>query len=286
MKIFESGNYYDVLSILLTNKKENRFNITEVNPIIKTRENCLIEDLDKEDEIKNLIEKIYNKKNKILRIILESKEKNGNEIPEDEWIGLKNKIIKEEPRVTDNEIKALINVPLIPYIEIEKASLLPIELGGNIEIKGEKKDQKDNWCIIVTDLDKIINPNIEIEKEIDYYLNGIAVPKSEIENSLYFKKIKELKEEELKVEEVYYYLDLSIKGKFKYGVQDWPDAKEKKVRNYIGKITFNTNLPIHNQLIKIKDINNIDEGIELIKKTKTQLKDSASSLIINTIEDL
>ncbi|MEI2423278.1 hypothetical protein V6O07_23610 [Arthrospira platensis SPKY2] len=287
MKIFESGNYYDILSLFLVNKKgDNKFNITEINPIIKTRENCLIIDLESEKETKDLIEKIYNKKNKILRIILENKEKYGKNLSESIQIEIKNRILKEEPRVTDSDIKSLIGIYSIPYIEIEQLELLPIELDGNIEIYGKKQNINDNWCIILTDLDKITNENIDIEEEVDYYLNGIAIPKSEIEKSLYLKKIKNIKKEELKLEKSFFYLDLSIKGKFKYGIQEWPNAKKKNIENYVGKITFNSQLPIYNQLTKIKSIENIDESIELIEKTKLQLKDIASSRIINTIEDL
>lgn len=299
MKIFESGYYFDVFSLYIKDKKdiseENKYNIKQINPIIENLDWVLNKDLD-EEEINELLYKVESKKNKIIQIALEEREEiekvhgkfvdkiNIDTINDIDRNRLKNNILSIEKRATESDIYSLISTPLIKYIELEEGiEILPKEYGGNINIYGELKDGYDTWCIVLSG-NKDIKSIIELNQT--YYLEGICIPISYINNNKFYKKIKSFTKEDISLTESYYYLDLSVKGKCNLGLQEWPKANKKVIDRYMGNMVLNEDCPYYGRLINIGEKEDIDKGIKIIRDTKKLVKELTCSGVLSTIDNI
>lgn len=303
MKIFESGSYFDVFSIVLKveNKESNkpeRFNIEQINPLGDDIRRSLNEEL-KEEEVEEILGKVIYKRDKLIQLSLEVKEEltktyglkenniNIDDINEVDWSLIKNKILDIESRATDNDIQSLIFNPFISYISLpNKIVPLPNDKEGTTLLYKDLEDDNDHWCLVVEGVEGNRNCDRLIKSKDTFYLELVGIPYSLIKTNRLYKCIKCISDEDLKIEEMHYYIDLSIKGTCKLGLLEWPKADQKIISNYLGNITFNEELPFYGRVKKIKSRKNIDNGVEIIRNTKALMKELISSGVIDTIDNI
>jgi len=299
MKIFESGHYFDVFSLYIKDKRnisEEKYNIKQINPIIENTNWVLNKDLE-EEEVEEVLNKVEKKRNKIIQIALEEREEIENvygisadkidleSVNEIDRNKIKNKVLSIEKRATDTDIYSLIHGGVISYIELdEDIEVLPKEYGGNINIYGKLDNSiNDYWCIVLRG-----NKDIKsiIESKETYYLEGICIPLSYINNNKFYKKIRKYSKEDVLIDECYYYIDLSLKGKCKLGLQEWPKASKEILKRYIGNLILNEECPYYGRIGEMKSKDDIDRILRMVENTKRLIKELTCSGVINTIESI